>query len=117
MISPLEIDLSHDNPDVWTLKLSGSVDITNHHLLWSIYGEQALLEKILETEAKKLVIDLSEVDRMDSQGLRHLHDIYRLFESTDIQLTLKNPNSHLYRLLQIMQFDTIYNVEFDNNQP
>ncbi len=110
----LNTELIYDNKDIWLLKLIGTINPTNHHLLWHVDSYAVLAKKVLETEAKTLIIDLTEVKRMDSQGLRHFYDLYRAFVSTDVQIILKNPSKHLKRIFHIVQFDKIFTIEFDD---
>ena len=111
-MSDLITDLSEHN-GVWTLKLIGSVDSETHHLMWVTDGSSSLLRKLRESNADSLQIDLTETDRFDSQGLRLLLNAHKEFSRARVPITLKNPNVHLSRLFQIMQFDRIFSVEFD----
>ena len=110
MMTPAIVKITHTG-NTWVLKIIGSIDITNHHLLWSIDTQQSLLEDMVEADADKFIIDLSETERIDSQGLRHLYDIYRLFVSTNIQVVLQNPNSHLLRVFRIIQLDKVFEID------
>ncbi len=111
--TPAVVKITHTDNN-WVLKITGSIDTTNHHLLGSIGIKQFLVEDMVETHAHKFIIDLSQTERLDSQGLRHLYDIYRLFVSTNIQVVLQNPNSHLLRLFRIVQFDKVFEIDNKN---
>lgn len=99
------------NGNTWTLKLIGHVNASTSHSMWSTDSSFSLLKKLLETNARTLVIDLSDAKTLDSHGLRLLIDAQKEFSTNDIKIVLKNPNSHLSRLLRIMQFDRIFTVE------
>jgi anti-anti-sigma factor len=106
-----------DNGDyTWTLKLVGSVDSDTRHLMWSVESSQVLLEKLLEAKATELSIDLALADQFDSHGLRLLLNAQKEFSKENVQIILKNPNSHLKRLFQIMLFDRVFTIDFDDEQ-
>lgn len=111
-MSNLIADLSEEN-DRWTLKLVGSIDPDTHQLMWATEGSNALLEKLQVAQADCLWIDLTETERFDSQGLRLLLNAHKEFSRAKMPIILKNPNAHLARLFQIMQFDRIFTIEFD----
>ncbi|MCB0164735.1 MAG: STAS domain-containing protein [Anaerolineae bacterium] len=111
-MSNLITDLSEENGR-WTLKLVGSIDSDTHQLMWFTEGSMALLEKLQAAKANSLRIDLSETDRFDSQGLRLLLNAHKEFSRAQLPIILKNPNAHLNRLFQIMQFDRIFAIEFE----
>jgi anti-anti-sigma factor len=110
-MSDLTATLTQQSGDIWTLKLIGGVDSDTHHLMWTTASSADLLQRLVAAKAKKLVIDLSAVDRFDSQGLRLLLIAHKEFSKEKIEIVLKNPNSHLRRLFQIMQFDRVFTVE------
>ena len=111
-MSNLIADLSEENGR-WTLKLVGSIDSETHQLMWSAEGSTALLEKLQVVQADSLWIDLTETERFDSQGLRLLLNAHKEFSRAQLPIILKNPNAHLNRLFQIMQFDRIFTIEFE----
>lgn len=110
----LTTELTHNEDNSWTLKLTGSVGPTTHALMWSAESSTLLLQKLVEAKSSKLFIDLTAVDRFDSHGLRLLLNAQKEFSAKSVQIVLKNPNSHLSRLFQIMQFDRAFEIEFDD---
>jgi len=110
-MTDLVSELTQQSSDIWTLKLTGGVDSETHHLMWTTYSSADLLQQLVAAKAKKLVIDLTAVDRLDSQGLRLLLNAHKEFSREKIEIVLKNPNPHLRRLFQIMQFDRVFTVE------
>ena len=110
----LKTELIQNSADTWTLKLIGSIDSDTRRLMWSVENSAALLETLIAANAKKLVIDLAQAERFDSHGLRLLLNAQKEFSKKNMQIVLKNPNSHLNRLFQIMQFDTVFVIEFDD---
>ncbi len=110
----LATELIRNDDGTWTLKLIGTVDSDTHRLMWFAEDSAALLKKLVEAKAKKLLIDLTLAERFDSHGLRLLLNAQKEFSQQNIQIVLKSPNSHLKRLFQIMQFDRVFVVEFDD---
>ncbi len=113
LMEQLTTELTPENDDTWRLKLIGSV-ASNYHLMHSTDDCEFLLNRLKETSARKLVIDLTATERLDSQGLHLLFNIYKEVSKNDIQIVLKNPNTHLHRLLRIMNFDRLFYIEFSN---
>ena len=102
------------NGDTWTLRLMGSIDTDTRQLMWSVGSSAALLQKLMAANAKKLFIDLKLAERFDSHGLRLLLNAQKEFSRENIQIVLKNPNSHLKRLFQIMRFDQVFVIEYND---
>ncbi len=97
--------------DVWILKLNGNVDLNSAHLMWFTDNSASLLKELMQARVKKLSIDLTNLEFIDSHGLRVLLNAHKEFSSENIQIVLQNPNPHLKRLLRIMQFDRIFAIE------
>ena len=114
--TPLAAELTYNNRGTWTLKLTGSIDNTNRSLRQSTESDDLLFQKVMATRTKRLVIDLTAVEGLDSQGLRYLYDIQKQFSPNKIAVVLKNPNVHLQHLFRIMQFNRIFIIEFDDER-
>ena len=97
--------------DVWTLKLKGNIDSTTADLMWSTDNSNILLKEMAQARVKKLLINLTNVEYIDSHGLRILLNAHKDFSIENIQIVLQNPNPHLKRLLRIMQFDRVFVIE------
>lgn len=110
-MTQLTAELNQDNNNIWVLKLIGGIDTETHHLIWTTYSSADLLKKLIAAKAKKLVIDLTAAERFDSQGLRLLLTAHKEFSKEKVEIVLKNPNPHLKRLFQIMQFDRVFTIE------
>jgi anti-anti-sigma factor len=100
---------NHDN--TCTLKWIGSVENRNHHLMWFFDNSDILLQQMSAANIRKLIIDLAMTERIDSDGMRRLFNTRQDFIQKNVQIALHHPNSHLRRLLRIMQFDQIFEVE------
>jgi anti-anti-sigma factor len=114
-MTDLTAQFSHEGNNTWLLKLTGKVEGHNHHLMWGFDNPEALLNQLIAVQARILVIDLSGVERIDSEGLRRLFMVRQEFARKKIQIVLRNPNEHLYHLLRIMQFNRIFIIEFTTN--
>jgi anti-sigma B factor antagonist len=97
--------------DIWLLKLNGNIDSATAPLMWSTDNSAALVQEMVQAQVKKLAIDLTDVDFIDSHGLRVLLNAHKDFSHENIQIILQNPNPHLKRLLRIMQFDRVFVIE------
>jgi anti-sigma B factor antagonist len=109
-MSKLSTELTRRS-DVWILTLHGNVDSNTAHLMWSADNSAALLKELTVARVKKLLLDLTDLDFIDSHGLRVLLNVHKDFSSENIQIILQNPNPHLKRLLRIMQFDRVFTIE------
>ena len=117
MTPSLTTEFSRIDLDTWILSLRGSVESQNHYLMWFFDSSDTLLEELVGASAKKLVIDLVDTERIDSEGFRRLFKIRQELAKKNIEITLRNPNEHLSRLLHIMQFDQVFEIEFrDSHQ-
>lgn len=97
--------------DVWILKLNGNVDSNTTHLMWFTDSSTSLLNELTQARIKKLLIDLTNLEFIDSHGLRVLLNAHQEFSNANIEIILHNPNSHLKRLLRIMQFDRVFVID------
>jgi anti-anti-sigma factor len=113
MKANLETKLRQDSADTWTLTMMGSVDQENYQFL-STLESNAILNQLVEAQAKKLIIDLASTEQFDSLGLQFLLLLHKQLAQKNIQVVLRNPNPHLRRVLHIMQFDRIFSVEADD---
>lgn len=116
IIPSLTTEFSRIDLDTWMLSLRGSVESQNHYLMWYFDSSDTLLEKLVAASATKLVINLVDADRIDSEGFRRLFKIRQELAKKNIEIALRNPNEHLSRLLRIMQFDQVFEIEFRESQ-
>lgn len=100
------------NGNIWILSLTGSVGPNTHNLIWPTENSASLLQNMMDAGATKLIVDLTNTKRFDSHGLRLLLNAQKEFLTENISIILRNPNSHLNRLFQIMQFDRVFEIEF-----
>jgi anti-sigma B factor antagonist len=88
--------------DVAILRFSGRAELTNTSLDLS-----ALVETLRLQKDTKVLIDLSNVSRIDSTGLGMLMNCYCHAVKNQGVLKLLNPNSQIKRALKITKIDSV----------
>lgn len=105
--------LIRDFDNIWRLELSGGVGPNHNRPLSSI--EAAVVLKILEqVPMRRLIVDLSSISSLDSQGLQFLALLYKHLARRNIQIILRQPNPALREVLQSMRYDQLFIVEPGN---
>jgi anti-anti-sigma factor len=112
MLIHLETRLSHDIHDTWILQLIGAMDQQNFDLM-TAFESRTISAQLIQAQAKKLIIDLAATQRLGSQGRQFIMLLSKQLAGHDIRIVLKNPDPHLKRLLRLMQFDHIFDIQFD----
>jgi anti-anti-sigma factor len=114
MIANFETKLTQDDDGAWILEMSGDIDYRNFELA-AVTKSQTILQRLIEAQTPKLIIDLASVGRFDCLGLQLLLLMYRQLAQCQVDLVLRNPSPHLQRILRIMQFDRLFRVETDTD--
>jgi len=91
---------------VLTLKLTGEID---HHSAVELREEADRL--IYLERPKKLLLDLSGIDFMDSSGLGFIMGRYALVSKLGGSLALLNPNARVSRILSLSALERIIKTE------
>ena len=107
----LRTELVHKSNGTWRLRLLADTASHNEPQTRSIDDGDLLLDKLTEAGAQKLVIDLTAIDRVDSDGFRFLLNTCKMLSTKDIRIVLQNPGIHLQNLLRIMSFDHLFEIE------
>lgn len=102
--------LSPEKDGVWVLDLTSYLRETPQERL-RFPDTSLILKQLLPAKAKKLVIDLSNIEQLSSQELQVLLVIHRHLTLHNIQVVLRNPMPHIKRLLWILAFDRVFEVE------
>jgi anti-anti-sigma factor len=105
--------IRNEGHGIWVLEFAATPDQRNFQLA-SVKDLTPVLEYLLQLQAHKLTIDLAATERLDSQALQLLLVMQRQFSKEKIQVVLRNPSVHLRRLLRVMQFDRVFEIEEDN---
>lgn len=88
-------EFSYEN-NILTVTLSGELD---HHLAAEIRGE--IDAKMTEKMPRKLILDLKNIEFMDSSGLGLILGRYTKATELGCALSLKNPGRRIERLMEI----------------
>lgn len=83
------------------LALTGEIDA---------YTAPALAEAIGKCDQPHVLIDMAEVEFVDSSGLRVLIEAHQVAQAADRRLQLTNPSSAVSRLLEISGINDYLNV-------
>ena len=92
--------------DVLIVTLRGEID---HHSAVGVRGEIDAL--IYEERPKKTVLDMSDIDFMDSSGLGLIMGRYALMQRIGGELTLRSPNERIMRIFELAGLERIIKIE------
>jgi anti-sigma B factor antagonist len=91
--------------DLGVIRVTGDVDTLTAPDL------NDLAERMLGGRTRNLVIDVRDVEFVDSTGLHALADAHRLADSRSGTVTVRGPGPFLHRLLQITGLDQVLVVD------
>ena len=92
--------------NVLYVTLRGEID---HHSAVSVRSE--IDRVICESGAEKTVLDLSDINFMDSSGLGLIMGRYALMQRLGGVLTLKNPNERVVKIFELAGLGRIIKIE------
>ena len=108
---PMKIHPLNNAKTEWLLTLDDDIDMETYRRL-----EQETVDTVCQTlfeaKAKKLTVDLTTTKRISSLGLQLLLLMYKKCTGREIKIALLNPSGQLERILQILQFDRIFTIEY-----
>ena len=81
------------------------IDEINHHNVAKM--REKIDEKIRELSPEKLVLDLSQLNFMDSSGFGFIIGRMRVLQETQAELVIENPNTYISKLLKCSGLDRI----------
>jgi len=73
----------------------------------------ALLEELLSTGSDAVLLDLEDIDYLDSTGLGELVGYLQRFSDAGKRLTLLNPHARVVNLLKLTRLDEVFTVFSD----
>lgn len=91
---------------VLTIRLGGEID---HHSAVSV--RVALDEEISRLRPAKTVLDLGEIEFMDSSGLGLIMGRYSLMQKLGGTLTLKQPNERIVKIFELANLGRMICIE------
>ena len=96
---------------VLTLTLRGEID---HHGAGKLRAEMDAL--IYEERPQKTVLDLAEIEFMDSSGLGLIMGRYALMKSLGGELSVQNPNPRLVKIFELAGLGRIIQIEMPSKE-
>ena len=91
--------------------LRGEID---HHSAVSVRGE--IDAAICESGVDKTVLDLSNINFMDSSGLGLIMGRYALMQRLGGELTLKDPNERVVKIFELAGLGRIIKIENEESE-
>ncbi len=82
--------------DTLYISLSGELDE-----MCAVFTRNELDNLLNATSAKQIIIDLSELDFMDSTGIGVLIGRYKKMKEINIPIFICNPNKHIEKIFQM----------------
>lgn len=78
-------------------------------------GESAVffskaLERVLEEEGRHVLVDMAQINQMDSTGIGELVGYLSRFSEARRRLILVAPSERVRRLLRVVQLDTLFPI-------
>ncbi len=73
----------------------------------------AVLEELLSTGSDAVVLDLEEIDYLDSTGLGELVGYLQRFSDAGKRLALLNPHTRVVNLLKLTRLDEVFTIFTD----
>ena len=81
----------------------------NHHNV--VKMREKVDKKIRELSPKKVVLDFSQLNFMDSSGTGFIIGRNRILQETQAELVIESPNTHILKLLSCAGLDRIIKIE------
>ncbi len=96
---------------VLTIRLGGEID---HHSAVNV--RTALDEEICRLRPQKTVLDLGQIEFMDSSGLGLIMGRYSLMQKLGGTLTLKSPNERIVKIFELAGLGRMIRIEEDGEE-
>ena len=96
----LQFSTSRVEPGIVVVQLAGSI------LLWP-QGHICVIKELLEQNERRLILDLSGVEHMDSSGAELMFECFNTVTQAGGELRFASPKPRVARLFQITRLDTI----------
>ena len=97
--------------DQLLVRISGEID---HHSAVSVRAE--IDSKISSVHPKKTVIELSNIDFMDSSGLGLIMGRYQRMRAIGGELVLRDPNERILKIFKLAGLEKIVVIETKENK-
>jgi len=90
---------------VTIIKLQGVIKLGESSQFFSTY-----LEKILDERVSSLLLDMSEIDYVDSTGLGELVGYLQRFSDIGGKIALLRPQERILKLLKLTRLDEVFEI-------
>ena len=100
----MEIERSEDR-GVAIVEVRGVINFGESARQFSSY-----LEELLESDVPAVLVDMSEIDSVDSTGLGELVGYLQRFEKVGRRLALYRPHRRIVSLLRLTRLDEIFSI-------
>ena len=95
----------YDKEKFFLIEVKGDLDI---------YSEdefRSFIEKEIEGADKDMVIDIKDLDYLDSTGLGLFMKIYKIAKEKDKTVSIINPKENILKLFKITNLTDVFNME------
>lgn len=72
--------------------------------------KKSFFEQIDEAKPPKVVCDCSELEHIDSQGIAHVVEMYRLTKLDGIDVEFTNLSEHILQVFRVTKLDGLFDV-------
>lgn len=76
-------------------------------------GFREMIQKMMESKASQNIMDLSDVEFIDSAGLGMLLLARDEISKSDMNLILRSPKGQVKRMFSVARFDQMFEIEDD----
>lgn len=98
----LQIDTARIEGEILVVRLSGNIT------RWDgPYADELFIDGLLDKGEKKLIVDLTGVDQMDSSGVQFLYACDSAVRNAGAVLRFTGANARVARLFQITRLDAV----------
>jgi anti-sigma B factor antagonist len=104
----MSVVINEDADNRLVIKLPNLMDLKNGSDI-----KEIILNNIGKKDYKSYIIDLSELEFIDSLGLGILVGIQRKILSFNKTVVFRNPRKSIQKLFEITQLQRVFNVEYE----
>lgn len=98
----LQIDMSRIEREILLVKLSGNITGWGNQS-----NDEPFIQDLLHQGEKRLIVDLSGINQMDSSGVQLLYECFSLVQSAGGELRFSGASPRVARLFEITRLDAV----------
>ncbi|MEY2567082.1 MAG: anti-sigma factor antagonist [Actinomycetota bacterium] len=103
MSADLQLEV-HDDGAIATVRLIGELDISTAERVRNCFGE------VFASGRRRLVVDLSQLDFIDSTGLGVMVAALKRFRSDGGEMTVADPAPRVRKVFELTRLDTEFSM-------